>query len=103
MSSQFKVGDWVIYRQQKHSTSPGPRAEDIRPARRGEEYTYLVDKFWIVVAVNSDGSILAKTRTGKEHVLDQDDPSLRKARWWERILWRSRFRLLPGESDQENE
>ena len=103
MSSQFKVGDWVIYRQQKHSTSPGPRAENIRPARRGEEYTYQVDKFWIVVAVNPDGSIVAKTRTGKEHVLDRDDLSLRKARWWERILWRSRFSLRPRDLDQVKE
>jgi hypothetical protein len=95
-------GDPVIYRMRKHSTSPGPRAEDVTPAPHGEDYSYHVDKLWTVVAVQPDGRIVARTRRGKEHVLEPDDPSLRKAKWWERLLWRSRFPALdkpPPKSD----
>jgi hypothetical protein len=91
MARQFKPGDLVIYRKPKRSTRPGPRAEDVHPAPYGEDYFYRVDKFWVVVAVRSDGKVVARTRQGKEHVLAPDDPLLRKARWWERILWKSRF------------
>jgi hypothetical protein len=105
MTQQFQPGDWVIYRKRKHSSHPGPRAKDVDPAPRGEDYSYHVDKFWTIVAVEPDGKMVARTRRGKEHVLEPDDPSLRKARWWERLLWRSRFLKLdasPPETDQKS-
>jgi len=94
MPQLFKPGDWVVYRMQKHSTRPGPRAEGVQPAPRGEDYSYHVDKFWTVVAVQPDGKVVARTRRGKEHVLEPDDPLLRRANWWERLLWRKRFPRL---------
>ena len=90
MSRKFKPGDPVAYRVQKHSAHPGPRAKDVYPARYGEDYSYHVVKFWTVVAV-VEGRVVARTRRGKEHVLDVDDPALRRATWWERLLYRGRF------------
>ena len=86
----FRRGDLVIYRKYKHRASPGPRAKEVEPEPKGEEYSYCVDKFWIVTDVNQREVILA-TRRGKQHVVDIEDPNLRPARWWERILFRDRF------------
>ena len=44
----YHPGDWVIFRKEKHSTSPGPRAENIHAAPKGDDYYYQVDKFWVV-------------------------------------------------------
>jgi hypothetical protein len=69
----------------------------------GEDYTYLLDKFWVVTALQSDGKVVVRTRRGKEHVLEPDDPSLRKAKWWERLLWRRRFPTLDERSPRVEE
>ena len=53
-TNTFKVGDCVVYRKTKHSTHPGPRARSINPNPNGDEYTYLVDKYWVVEDVLSD-------------------------------------------------
>lgn len=87
----IRAGDWVIYRKTKFSTHPGPRAQNVLPAENGDEYAYTVDKFWIVADIRPDGSLLLKTRRGKEHSVRPNDPSLRKANWWERWRYRSRF------------
>ncbi len=89
--SSYRVGDCVIYRKTKHSEHPGPRARRISPAPNGEEYTYLVDKFWVVEDVQDDGGIVLRTRRGKQHTVSAHDPKLRKARLWERVWFRSRF------------
>jgi hypothetical protein len=83
-------GDWVIFSAPKHGVHPGPRAKDIRPERSGEGYLYVVDKFWVVSAAN-DTQVVLKTRRGKVHVVDRDDPHLRLASWWERLIGRRRF------------
>lgn len=88
---QFKPGDWVIYRKQKVSTSPGPRAKQTSPAPKGETYSYIVEKYWTVKDVLGEGQICLSTRRGKQHNVAQDDPHLRKANWWERWLFRARF------------
>lgn len=89
--SRFSPGDLVVYRKFKHSSIPGPRAKDVDPAPRGEEYTYSVDKFWIVAELQSDDSVLLATRRGKQHVVECSDPNLRHARWWEKLVYRGRF------------
>jgi hypothetical protein len=86
------VGDWVIYRKQKHSESPGPRAELMHPHQSGEEYTYIVEKYWVVESVNSDGELTLVTRKGKRHVIRPDDPRLRKPGLIQRWLLAERFR-----------
>ena len=90
----YQPGDLVIYRMQKQSASPGPRAVEIQPAPRGETYTYVVDKFWIVSEVQESGNLVLQTRRGKRHIVDCDDPQLRPVRWLGRLLYRKRFPSL---------
>jgi hypothetical protein len=80
-----------VYCKHKASPHPGPRARDVRPADQGENYSYLVNKYWLVTAVRSDDSIEVMTRTGKLHCLKPGDPNLRKASLWEEWLYRDRF------------
>jgi len=91
MSSQFQPGDPVVYRKHKHSLHPGRRARDVSPAPYGDEYSYVVDKFWRVVAVLPDNMLIVRSRRGKEHTIAATDPALRRARWWERLFLRRRF------------
>ncbi|MDA8744975.1 hypothetical protein N9N28_10120 [Rubripirellula amarantea] len=88
--SKIKVGDWVIYRKQKSSKAPGPRAVDVRASSGGETYQYMVDKFWVVEEVHDDG-ILLRTRRGKQNTIPFDDPRLRIPSWWEKLIYRQRF------------
>lgn len=90
-AARFEQGDWVIYRKTKHSTHPGPRSENVFPTPHGDEYAYTVDKFWIVSSVQEDGSLVLKTRRGKQHVVQPDDPNLCAPNWWQRWRYRSRF------------
>lgn len=87
---KIKVGDWVIYRKQKISKSPGPRAVDVRASSGGETYQYMVEKFWIVEELHGDGMRL-RTRRGKQNTIAFDDPRLRIPSWWEKLLYRQRF------------
>ena len=91
MAMHFKPGDFVVYRKQKHSVHPGPHARGISPAANGDNYSYYVDKFWTVVSVQPDRTLVICTRRGKQHTVVADDPALRRASWWERLLFRHRF------------
>lgn len=91
MTASYKPGDNVIYRMTKHSTHPGPRAHDIRPEAKGDDYTYLVDKLWTVLEVRADGQLVLTTRRGKQRIVDPDDRNLRRPSLWERLVYRSRF------------
>ncbi len=85
------TGDCIIYRKQKVSVHPGPRAYDIHPAEQGDSYSYAVDKFWVVESVLPDGRILARTRTKKQLFIDLADPNLRKAGLVARLRHGKRF------------
>ena len=93
-STNLRAGDWVIYRKQKTSASPGPRAENVIPASSGEDYAYIVEKYWVVQEVLEDGRLRLRTRRGKQHVVAADDVRLRRARWWERWVLAGRFPAL---------
>ncbi len=88
---RFHVADRIVYRKTKSSEHPGQRARLIAPASHGDLYSYCVDKFWVVASVFPDGTLLAKTRRGKVHRLNQDDPNLRHATLLESIFNRSVF------------
>lgn len=90
----FQLGDQLIFRQSKISSHPTPRARNVRPSRKGDNYSYVVDKFWIVAATLPNGEIVAQTRRGKQRVVSANDPNLRRANWLERILYRNRFPRL---------
>lgn len=101
-TSQFVPGDWVIFQKTKFSTHPGPRAKNIHPARLGDQYTYTVEKFWVVEEVREDGTLLLKTRTGKTNVLPESDRRLRKPNFWERRKYRNRFEAIDKTLATEN-
>ena len=98
-SPAFKTGDWAIYRRQKVSSSPGPRAQQTSAAPRGELYSYVVEKYWVVETIQDDGRICLRTRRGKQHVVEADDPRLRKPNWWERWWLSARFRAVEESSN----
>jgi hypothetical protein len=91
MAVRFQPGDVVVYRKQKSSVHPGPHARDIQPAVHGDSYSYAVDKFWRVIDVRPDNMLVVRTRKGKQHMIPVSDPNLRRAHWWERLLFWHRF------------
>jgi len=91
LNRHYDVGDLVVYRKQKRSTAPGPRAKNIQPASHGDEYGYSVDKYWRVAAVNTDGTIEVVTRKAKRHSLQMQDECMRPAYWWEIFFLSGRF------------
>lgn len=95
-SAARKPGDPVIYRMTKHSRRPGPRARDVVPTPNGDDYCYLVDKFWVVDAVQPDGMLLLRTRRGKTRLVAPQDLNLRSPKWWELLLYRQSFPVYPA-------
>ena len=91
MAAHFRPGDCVIYRKQKSSAHPGPNARSVWPAANGDLYSYFVDKFYRVVALETDDKIVVVTRRGRRHTLAVSDTALRRASWWYRVLLRRRF------------
>jgi hypothetical protein len=100
---KFRKGDPVVYRKVKSSTHPGPRAHDIQPSGGGEDYVYVVDKFWIVTEVRDDGQLKLVTRTGKTHLVRSDDIGLRHASWRERLFSANRFPSLQEANDSTDD
>lgn len=99
----FRKDDWVIFRTTKHSAHPGRRAHSVFPAEKGEEYTYCVDKFWIVDDIKDDSDqlrVVVRTRRGKERILDAGDPRLRHATWIEKFLFGHRFPLPKNQLEE---
>ncbi len=92
--ASFAPGDWVVYRMQKVSNSPGPRASNTVASFKGESYTYIVEKFWVVEEVDADGSLKLRTRRGKTHHVEASDPRLRKPNWWQKFAYKSRFKAV---------
>ena len=90
-TTEYKTGDVVIFRIVKRSSHPGRRAEGILPEPRGEDYLYEVNKYWLVSDKRQDGTVVLITRRGKQHIVHSDNPRLRPAKWWERVIYRRRF------------
>jgi len=103
--ARFVKGDHVVYHKGKVSTHPGRRAEDIHPSQSGEDYSYAVDKFWTVADVEEDGTLVVRTRRGKIHRINPDDPRVKKASWLQNTLYGKRFPDLAEikEGEVENE
>lgn len=90
----YAVGDRVIYIMPKVSAHPGQNAQHVHPSMGGENYDYLVEKFWTVTAIPSVDTIEITTRRGKKRQLRTDDPRLRRASWLEKLLRHSRFPVI---------
>jgi hypothetical protein len=87
----YRPGDRVVYTATKHSSHPGPRAEAVEPEPNGEGYSYHVKKYWRVLDVRGDGTLIVVTRRGKQRAIPASDTHLRPARWWETFFFRGRF------------
>jgi len=44
--------------------------------------------------VEAEGRLLLRTRRGKTHVVEPNDPNLRHATFWDRVRYRKRFAEL---------
>jgi hypothetical protein len=98
--TKLAAGDWVIYRKLKHSAVPGPRATKISPTPKGELYSYVVPKYWIVQEVLSDGRLQLRTRRGKIHLIAASDPNLSRVSWWNRWVYKDRFKRIETEANK---
>lgn len=96
IKGSVSVGDRIVYTKRKVSSHPGPRAHDVDPAPRGEEYVYAVDKLWRVVEVREHGRFIAVTRRGKRHELELSDPHLRRPTILERLRFWKRWPSVPS-------
>lgn len=94
-SVRFKPGDQVIYRVTKHSTRPGRRAHVVSPTSNGDDYVYTIDKYRIVDQVLDNGHLVLRTRKGKIHTVQPDDPNLRRPRFWEAWFRQAAFPTYP--------
>ncbi len=87
----YQPGDWVVYRKSKVSSSPGPRAHNVHPTRGGDDYTYIVDKYWVVAKVLDDGDLVLRTPRRKTHQISPSGPDLRAASLLGRWFRENRF------------
>lgn len=88
---KLQPGDLVVYTKEKFGSRPGPRAQNVSPAPRGDLYSYAVEKPWVVARRIDTGHIELVTRRGKRHVVAESDRHLRPATWWDRIRHFGRF------------
>ena len=107
-NGKYQLGDWVVFRKTKFSPAPAARAQGVTPTPHGDDYVYLIDKYWVVVDVDPQGFLRLRTPGGKEHWVPPNSHTLRPATLWERWRFRDRFRsaqsgdrLLPPISSQE--
>ena len=88
----YRQGDLVVYRKMKHRTHPSRRARGVRPAAHGDDYSYYIEKFWVVSEVLPDDRIVLQTPRAKRHVVPAGDPNLRHANLVDRLVHSRRFR-----------
>lgn len=98
---RYRPGQIVVYEKEKHTSSPGHRARQVRPDPHGEYYTYVVTKYWVVDAVEGDRLHL-RTPGGKLYSVSEHEERLRHLAWRER-LWlalfdRKRLRALRAQA-----
>ena len=84
---KFSRGDRVIYDE----VSRNPGGMDSETAGNS---AYIVQHFMTVRESSKKGTVVLVTQTGKMHVTLNTNPNLRRARWWERLLYRDRFPRL---------
>lgn len=88
---KLKVGDFIIVRKWKASTHPSPRAKEVYPTQYGDTYHYGIDKYWKVVEIIDDHTVVIETRRGKRHVIQTDQVRLRRAGFLDKMFNGKRF------------
>lgn len=92
----FQLGDLVVYRRTEHGPSPAPTAIRVAPSRGGDMYSYVVESFSVITAVNEDHTVCVETEDERRFTVREDDLNLRRAGIWERIRYSHRFPTLTG-------
>ncbi|MCA9194055.1 MAG: hypothetical protein KDB03_19925 [Planctomycetales bacterium] len=90
MSRRLRVGEKVVFVRDKYATNPEPNAKNIIASRNGEGYFYHIVKYWRIIEIQ-DESVVVRTRHGRTRQLRANDPRLRRAYWWETLVYASRF------------
>lgn len=88
---RISIDDWLVIHRSEASNRPAPGARNIRPAERGELYTYEVDEVCRVTGVLPDGTLETVSRRGEVARLRPDHPAVEKAGWWMRMTNRRLF------------
>ena len=78
---RFSRGDRVIF--DMIARNPGVPKDD--------SSTYIVQHFMTVQETSKKGTVVLVTNDGRMHVTLNTNPNLRRARWWEKLLYRDRF------------
>ena len=60
---RFHPGELVVYRRTEFGSQPAPNARHVSPTPNGESYSYCVDKYWRVLGIEADGSLLGQKVT----------------------------------------
>lgn len=92
--TKFKKGDWVVYRKQKRGAIPTKRAINIHPFEKGEQYSYQIEKFWVVQDVLPDDKVILCTIKGNKKTVNTKDPGLYKASLLQRFFLRNKYRNI---------
>ena len=88
---RFRAGAPIIYRAIATSAPLGREAHQVQVASKGEFYYYVTHKYWRVEEVRPDGIIVARSSLMEQYFLRPNDPNLRKASFFERLRYATRF------------
>ena len=85
---KYKIGDYIVFKKWKSSTTPSPRAKDMYPSQHGDMYRYSIDKYWKVVEILDENTIEVETRRGKRHRISVKTENVRRMNFLDRWLLR---------------
>lgn len=91
MTTLYREDEKVVYLYDRSSSHPDPTGKNVFASKKGEQYQYQVEKYWVVTRILDDDVVEAISRSGTVHEIDCHDPRLRKATWWERIFKSNAF------------
>jgi len=86
---KFRPGDLVIYYEQARCLDPAD----------GGDFDCVTPHYLTVRESGKKGTLVLQTHTAQFIVTRNDDPALRRARWWERWVYSRRF---PTRNPQPN-
>lgn len=86
MTTLYSEDEKVVYLYDHSSSHPDPAGKNVFASKKGEQYQFQVEKYWVITRILDDDRVEATSRSGTVHEIDRHDPRLRKATWWERIF-----------------
>ncbi len=88
---RFSTGEPVVYEEVQQPTNAQTRqnAQITDSDNSGVVYHYMR-----VMESREKGTLVLLTQSGQLHVTHNNNPNLRRASWWERLCYPSRFPRL---------